>query len=50
MAGALSPQVLKKERLVCHDPEDCDYSKGGFFTTQKARRATQCDRKMTHKV
>ncbi|CAM9202218.1 unnamed protein product [Choristocarpus tenellus] len=30
-------QVLKKEYLVCDDPANCNFSKGGFFTTQRAR-------------
>ncbi|CAM9090652.1 unnamed protein product, partial [Laminaria digitata] len=30
-------EVLKKELLVCDDPDACDFKKGGFFTTRKAR-------------
>lgn len=33
----LIDQVLKKELLLCDDPDECDFSKGGFFTTRKAR-------------
>ncbi|CAM9155381.1 unnamed protein product [Ectocarpus sp. 13 AM-2016] len=29
--------VLKKDHLLCDDPENCDYTKGGYFTTQRAR-------------
>ena len=31
------PQVLKKDHLLCDDPDDCDYARGGYFTTQRAR-------------
>ncbi|CAM9656283.1 unnamed protein product [Ascophyllum nodosum] len=30
-------EVLKKEHLVCHDQKDCDFSRGGYFTTKRAR-------------
>lgn len=30
-------QVLKKDHLLCDDPDDCDYTRGGYFTTQRAR-------------
>eukprot|EP00903_Cladosiphon_okamuranus_P017641 g16248.t1 len=30
-------EVLKKDHLLCDDPDDCDYAKGGYFTTQRAR-------------
>ncbi|CAM9257644.1 unnamed protein product [Scytosiphon promiscuus] len=30
-------EVLKKDHLLCADPENCDYSRGGYFTTQRAR-------------
>lgn len=32
--------MLIKELLVCDDSNECDYARGGFFTTQKARCST----------
>lgn len=32
--------MLTKDLLVCDDNDDCDYAKGGLFTTQKARCTT----------
>ncbi|CAB1112949.1 unnamed protein product [Ectocarpus sp. CCAP 1310/34] len=30
-------KVLKKDHLLCDDADNCDYTKGGYFTTQRAR-------------